>query len=103
MLGTARTIFIDALFVHAGMIVLIVAALVFAWWQRSIVVATVACVLILMAGLWFEPWLAFDPSFYANPREMQWIVWRRVVSVIWGLLVFTGLASLIALIQLRRL
>ena len=94
---------IDQLFVQAGVVALIVASLIFAWWQRSVVVAGVACVLILLARGWFEPWVAFDPSFYVNPREMQWIAWRRVLSIIWGLLVLAGPTCLIALIQLRRL
>ena len=77
--------------------------LVYAWWKRSLAAAIVACLLIVLFGVLWQPWLVFVPPVYVDPHMERARAWGKVLAVVWALFLVGGVGSLVALIQLRRL
>jgi hypothetical protein len=87
----------------AEVLVVPAAALVFAWFRRSIVVAVMAGLVLLWFAMCVQPWLVFDPNLYEDPHYLSLIGPLRAVFFAWMFLSVAGAACLVALVQLRRL
>ncbi|MGA2175822.1 MAG: hypothetical protein ABSH38_12660 [Verrucomicrobiota bacterium] len=103
MAGLAEAAFFYGLLLIAAVLLVVAGLLALAWWKQSTIAATIACVLVLLVGLLLQPWTAFAPPTSNDPDEAYWLVWIRVASAIWALLVVAGAACLTKVIRRRRL
>ena len=89
-----------------GSVWLVIAAglLALAWWRRWMMMAVVACVLILWAGWALQPWLCLDPpDLPGNASELNLLAWWRAASLACVFLLVVGVGCLVTLLQFRRL
>lgn len=100
-LGEAAEFF--ALVIIAGIFLGTIGLLVASWWKRSLIITTIACIVILAVGALLHPWSFFAPAASIDPDENFWLFWERVVLIIWLLLTFASITCLIRVIRHRKL
>jgi hypothetical protein len=103
MAGLAEAAFLYGLLMVGTVLLMVGGLLAFAWWKRSTIAATLACILVFLVGLLFQPWSAFSPRASADPDEAYWLVRLRVATVIWALLFVAGPVCLTTVIRRRKM
>ena len=96
MAGMAEAAVFFQLLIAAGIFLLAVGFFALFWWKRKKGFETIFWILVVIAGIFVEPWLIFESLSSDDPDEAYWLVRFRIGSIIWSLFVFA------AIILIRR-
>ena len=92
MAGLAEAAYLYALLIAAAGLAVVAFFLAFAWWRRSTVASTIACLLCLLVGWFLQPWSVFAPPSSNDSDEAYWLVRWRVASGAWACFCVASLA-----------
>ena len=104
MAGMAEAAVSFGLLIVGALLFAVIVSLIFAWFRRSMRVATIACIVLAVATFLLQPWSVFTPPSSTNdPDEAYWIERYRFVSAIWACIFVATIACLIRASRSPRL
>lgn len=86
--------------IDIGLFLLICGLLALSWWKHSLVFIVITSLLVILEGVWLEPWTVLAPS--SDPYDAYWVFRLRVICAVWVLLFIVTAVCLTRIIWHRK-